>query len=209
MPLLSLTVLFPEARAFWWPRFQRIARWFAGWDKERRGNVAAISAESRGKIQIPLGERVFTLRTRADRIERLSDGRYAILDYKTGRLPGHDEVKIGLAPQLTLEAAVLRRGGFDGLAAGSVAELAYVGLKGGEPPGEHKVVKLKDSTPDAAADYAYEKLKALALRFENEQQAYHPLVLSMWKTRYGTFDHLARVKEWSATGSADETGVGE
>ena len=23
---------FPEARAFWWPRFVRIAQWFAQWD---------------------------------------------------------------------------------------------------------------------------------------------------------------------------------
>jgi hypothetical protein len=29
----------------------------------------------------------------------------------------------------------------------------------------------------------------------------------MWKTRYGTYDHLARVKEWSIGG--DEEGVGE
>ena len=27
---------YPEARAFWWPRFERIARWFSQWDHERR-----------------------------------------------------------------------------------------------------------------------------------------------------------------------------
>src|SRR4029077_21074232 len=27
---------YPESRAFWWPRFRRIARWFAGWERERR-----------------------------------------------------------------------------------------------------------------------------------------------------------------------------
>jgi hypothetical protein len=27
----------------------------------------------------------------------------------------------------------------------------------------------------------------------------------MWKNRYGSYDHLARVKEWSV-GSEDETG---
>src|SRR5216683_4214995 len=32
---------YPEARAFWWPRFRRIARWFAGWETLRRGSVAA------------------------------------------------------------------------------------------------------------------------------------------------------------------------
>jgi ATP-dependent helicase/nuclease subunit B len=26
----------------------------------------------------------------------------------------------------------------------------------------------------------------------------------MWKNRYGDYDHLARVKEWSATGGGDE-----
>ncbi|MGH8735717.1 MAG: PD-(D/E)XK nuclease family protein, partial [Burkholderiales bacterium] len=77
---------FPEARAFWWPRFQRIARWFAGWERTRRGDIAALTAETNGKIEIPVGERVFTLRARADRIERLADGSFAILDYKTGQV---------------------------------------------------------------------------------------------------------------------------
>src|SRR5260370_37830054 len=74
---------YPEARAFWWPRFRRIARWFAGWETLRRGGVAALAAEGSGKIDIPLGERVFTLRARADRIERLAGGGAAMPDYKT------------------------------------------------------------------------------------------------------------------------------
>ena len=44
----------PEARALWWPRFQRIAGWFAEWEIVRRGNVSAIEAEIRGEIPIPL-----------------------------------------------------------------------------------------------------------------------------------------------------------
>ena len=43
----------PEARALWWPRFQRIAAWFADWEIARRGNVARIAAEIRGEIPIP------------------------------------------------------------------------------------------------------------------------------------------------------------
>ena len=27
----------------------------------------------------------------------------------------------------------------------------------------------------------------------------------MWKTHYGDYDHLARVKEWSLTGGVDES----
>ncbi|HTP91504.1 MAG TPA: double-strand break repair protein AddB, partial [Xanthobacteraceae bacterium] len=36
---------FPEARAFWWPRFVRIARWFARWETDRRPAIAALEAE--------------------------------------------------------------------------------------------------------------------------------------------------------------------
>jgi ATP-dependent helicase/nuclease subunit B len=198
---------YPEARAFWWPRFERIARWFAAWERGRRGRGMALAAEVAGRIEIPLGERTFTLRGRADRIEQLADGRYAILDYKTGQVPSEKQVRVGISPQLTLEAAILRRGGFPGIAAGAaVAELAYVALKGGEPAGEDKPIAFKDGDANVHAERALAKLKDVAAHFEDEQQPYRPLVLSMWKTRYGSYDHLARVKEWSAGGIEDAEG---
>ena len=104
----------PEAKALWWPRFQRIARWFSEWETARRGNIHAIEAEIKGEIPIPLdNERTFHLSARADRIERRADGTFAILDYKTGQPPTGKQVRMGLSPQLTLEAAILREGGFD------------------------------------------------------------------------------------------------
>lgn len=196
---------YPESRAFWWPRYLRIAEWLAQWEMSRRPEISSLYAEIRGQIVIPLDGTTFTLSARADRIEKKANG-YAILDYKTGRLPGHDEVKVGFAPQLTLEAAILREGGFPDIPRGvSVTELVYVGLKGGEPPGEMKIVKLKDSTPDAEADVALEKLIRNAKRFLVDGEPYSSLVSPMWKgRRYGDYDHLARVKEWSLTGGADE-----
>ena len=151
---------------------------------------------------------MFTLRCRADRIERLADGRYAILDYKTGTVPTEKQVRIGISPQLTLEAAILRVGEFPGIAAGaSVGELVYVSLKGGRPAGREVPIDFKDGNADMHADRALAKLTLVAARFENEQQPYRPLVLSMWKSRYGTYDHLARVKEWSV-GREDEDDAG-
>jgi ATP-dependent helicase/nuclease subunit B len=198
----------PEARALWWPRFQRIARWFAEWEAARRGDIAAIAAEIRGEIKIPLDNaRIFTLSARADRIERHRDGGYAILDYKTGQPPTGKQVRMGLSPQLTLEAAILREGGFADIDAGaSVGELAYIRLSGNNPPGEHTTVELKikqnemPQLPDVAADYARAQLEALIRRFENPDEPYRSLVLSMWTARYGDYDNLARVKEWSAAG---------
>ena len=194
---------FPEVRAFWWPRFKRIARWFAEWERQRRQNIAAIAAEIRGEI--PLNDGAFTLSGIADRVERNSDGRYVILDYKTGSARTEKQVRTGLAPQLTLEAAMLRQGGFAGFpASASVAEIGYVLLKGGARPGEPKPVVFSEGTPDTQADRALQKLSELARRFDDENQPYLSLVSPMWTTYYGDYDHLARVKEWSATGGEND-----
>ena len=197
----------PEARALWWPRFLRIARWFSDWEVARRDHLAAIHAEISGEIPISLGnERTFVLSARADRIERRPDGSFAILDYKTGQPPTGKQVRMGLSPQLTLEAAILREGGFAGIAAGaSVRELTYVRLSGNNPPGEEKrlELKVKNETaqpPDEAADYARAQLEALIRKFEDENEPYTSLNLSMWSNRYGEYDDLARIKEWSAAG---------
>ena len=114
---------------------------------------------------------------------------------------------MGLSPQLTLEAAILREGGFADIDAdSSVAELAYVRLSGNNPPGEHRALELKirnndtPQPPDDAADYARQELEKLIRKFEDENQAYTSLNLSMWSNRYGAYDDLARIKEWSAAG---------
>jgi len=198
---------FPEAQAFWWPRFQRIAQWFGGWEAGRRANFNLIAAEIRGEIEIPLADGAFKLRGIADRIERAADGGYVILDYKTGSVRTEKQVRTGLAPELTLEAAMLRQGGFKTVpipAGGSVASLAYVALKGGARAGEFLPIVFKDGTPDDQADRALEKLSALVRRFDDENQPYLSLVHPMWRARYGDYDHLARVKEWSATGGPED-----
>ncbi len=196
---------FPEARAFWWPRFQRIARWFGAWEAGRRANISSIVAEIRGEIEIALDDGSFKLRGIADCIESHADGRYAVLDYKTGSARTERQVRTGLAPQLTLEAAMLRRGGFKDIPAGSsVAVLAYVMLKGGARAGEFLPIAFKEGTPDSQADRALEKLKALVRRFDDDSEPYRSLVHPMWKARYGDYDHLARVKEWSSTGGAED-----
>ncbi len=114
---------------------------------------------------------------------------------------------MGLSPQLTLEAAILRGGGFENIPAdSSVSELVYVRLSGNNPAGESKILELRINKsddaqmPDEAADEALRKLTALIRKFENVDQPYRSLSLSMWSNRYGDYDDLARIKEWSASG---------
>jgi ATP-dependent helicase/nuclease subunit B len=196
---------YPEARAFWWPRFTRIAHWFVAWDATRRANASELFAEVDARLEIPLGTRTFRLTARADRIERRADGRYAVLDYKTGTTPTERQVRTGLSPQLTLEGAIARAGAFNGVPNGvSLAEYVYVAVRGGDPAGEDKPIEFKEGTPDQHADGALERLSAILTKFEDEATPYRSLVSPMWKTRYGDYDHLARVKEWSAAGGADD-----
>ena len=196
---------FPETRAFWWPRFLRIAQWFAAFEAARRGGIAHLATETGGRRDIPLQDGIFTLRTRADRIERHHDGSYAILDYKTGRPPTALQVQTGLSPQLTLEAAILRGGGFAGIPPGaSIGELAYVHLHGGPEGGESKPVAFKNSTADAEADRAWERLVTFVTRFDDPATGYLSRETPMFARRGGgDYDHLARVLEWSLSGSED------
>ena len=175
-------------------------------EAQRRQNAAVLYAEAAARLEITVARRVFKLTTRADRIEPLRDGSFAILDSKTGSTPTETQVRTGLSPQLTLEGAILRAGAFKDVEPGSLCQFAYVSLRGRDPAGDELAIEFKEGTPDQHADRALAKLKGIIERFEDVQTPYRALVSPMWKNRYGDYDHLARVAEWSA-GGEDEEGV--
>ncbi len=187
----------PGIRAFWWPRFLRIAEWFVEFEKTRRASgTVTLSSEANGEWKIPVSGGVFTLTAKADRIDHLSDGSLAILDYKTGQPPSAKQVESGLTPQLTLEAAMAEAGGFAEISKASVGELAYVKLSGGRVPGELKRLKL--DIPQATDD-AITGLRRLITSFQNPATPYRSRPRPQFKSRFGTYDHLARVREWAST----------
>lgn len=185
----------PGAYAFWWPRFCRIARHVAEEEGARRVGLRQALAEIRGTLTLDAPGGDFTLTAKADRIEAYNDGRLAILDYKTGVLPRVMDVDDGYAPQLPLEAAIAAAGGFPGLAAAEVGELAYWKLSGGEPPGQ--IRKLK-AVPGALAAAALDGLARLVARFDDPATPYHAVPRPDRAPAFSDYAHLARVKEWSA-----------
>ena len=78
--------------------------------------------------------------------------------------------------------------------------------RGRSPAGRCCPVDFKDVSADDAADGALERLRDVVTRFEDEATPYRSLVQPMWKTRYGDYDHLARVREWSLGGPDPENG---
>ena len=190
---------FPDVRALWWPRFQRIAHWFVGWERERRSFTSSRYLERAGKLEWrTAGDRIFTLSGRADRFDVLTDGGLSVLDYKTGAAPTGKQVLSGLAPQLPLEAAMLAAGGFKDTPPGEASEFLYVRLSGQVEPGEEKAIDLKGKTAAEVATAALAELKLLIDRFEDDGQPYRSGTHPQFRRRpNGDYDHLARIAEWS------------
>jgi ATP-dependent helicase/nuclease subunit B len=191
----------PEIKAFWWRRFVRAAGWFARYHLEEAGAISRSFTEVSGEIELPGPAGPFKLRARADRIDVRKDGTLAILDYKTGQVPSGRQVASGLSPQLSLEAAIAMQGGFAkaGLPAGDIGRLAYVGLSGATPPGT--VREIADKPPAELAAEALAGLKRKIAGFDDRATPYLSRPHPMFLARFGDYDHLARVKEWSRQGN--------
>ncbi|HEX2115991.1 MAG TPA: double-strand break repair protein AddB [Alphaproteobacteria bacterium] len=192
----------PSVRAFWWPRFQRIAKWFIEEEFSRRADgIQPLGTELRGALTFMAAGGPFELRCIADRIDATADGSLIIIDYKTGQPPSDRQVNSGLSPQLPLEAAIALAGGFPGIIARGIAELAFVRLSGGMPPGEYRYVSPSQDgvrvPPEALAAAAREGLLKRIAQFDLERTPYLSRPRPQWLSRPGDYDHLARVKEWS------------
>ncbi len=190
----------PQVKAFWWPRFERAARWFAGLDAEWRAACATLGAEVEGRRVFP--EIGFTLTGKADRIERLTGGGLRIVDYKTGRAPTKREIKAFFASQLPLLGLIARGRGFgDGLC-GAPAEMGYVRLPGGRVEGEW--IPLDGA--DALIDGVETRLKELIRRYDDPATAYTSRVAPFSERETSDYDHLARLDEWLDADDGEEAG---
>ena len=187
----------PGIWAFWWPRFESIARWFLAEEQQRRAGLAGIATEVKGAHVVggPRGE--FTLRATADRIERRG-GDLVIVDYKTGTVPRPAEVDRGLSPQLSLEAAIAEAGGFAGVPRGTVVALEYWRLSGLATAGEIKAVAKGDDVARLIAR-ALAGLKDLVSRFDDPATPYLAVPVPENAPRYSDYAQLERVKEWRAS----------
>ncbi len=195
---------FAEARipratlAVWRPRFVRAARWFAGIEQERREQIAQSFVELKG-LRIfdgPAGP--FELRCRADRIDRLTTGEAAIMDYKTGRIPSKRQVATLMAPQLPLEGAdpARRRLQGNGSAHRRAASLC----------GHHR----RRARPASWSTSATISTNSCATSKRNSRTGSRrsttpppPIPHACGRsapTDVGDYDHLSRVREWSLTG---------
>ncbi len=204
---LAAIAAYPELHAFWWPRLERVLRWFITYEAARRRAGARVLVEVTGQLRLDLPRGPFTLVGRVDRFECDADGGFAVLDFKTGAVAGPKEVRVGFAPQLPLEAALAMRGAFadHGIEPGATPKaLVYVKLGGSDPPAELKNRAPDDQPLSAFALATLQDAVRLLARFDSDDTPYRSLAASKWRLKYGDYDHLARVKEWGVIGEGGE-----
>jgi len=194
----------PRIAAFWVPRFERFAAWFAATEPQRRTGVTEVRAEVTGDLVFEAPGGPFRLTARADRIDIAGDG-IVISDYKTGTPPSAKAVLAGERPQLPLEAAIAIFGaelGFERVSQSRVAGLRYIQASGGEPPGAEESIRSPDIV--ALAREALDGLKRHVARFDEAATPYRSLRRARFAYDYDEYAHLARVAEWSSGAGAVE-----
>jgi ATP-dependent helicase/nuclease subunit B len=188
----------PGVWAFWWPRFERVARWFVAEERVRRATIVESHCERRGSLLIAARAGPFTITAVADRIDRLDTGELVLIDYKTGSLPQKTEIDSAVAVQLPLEGAIARDGSFDGLGggcgiSGRTAALEYWRLPGGDPAGVRRPIG--DADPGALIDRVLAHVTALIERFDDPATAYPAVPVTRWQPRFSDYGHLERLDE--------------
>ncbi len=189
-----------EVLAFWLPRFARLSRWFIDFETLQRSHAKPLGLEVKGQMVFDGPAGAFTLNARADRIDLFTDGTAGLYDYKTGQVPSGSQVKALLAPQLPLEAMMVLAGGFEGVGKPEVREVAHLQVSGGRVPGR-AIRHNKDI--EALAARAAEVLENFIATYDDPAMVYRSRVMPMFEAREGTYDHLARVREWSVYGNEE------
>ena len=196
---LGALLEYPVVRIFWWPSIKRIVGQFVLMHLNQKKKGRLIATEKKGVYKFSSVAGDFTLTTKADRIDRMHNGKLAIIDYKTGSVPSWSKVESGYCPQLPLEGIIAQGAGYSGIAEIEVGEIAYWQLGASSQNGlwryERSVGELLGS--------ARLGLQALIESFDNPST---PYLSRPWPQEKGIFDqyeHLSRYKEWAAVDSVD------
>jgi double-strand break repair protein AddB len=186
-------------RALWWSQLDANSAWLFDEEVRRREVAIPLGTEIKGRYAVPGTE--FSLRGKADRIDRLKSGGLVIYDYKTGSPPTRADIR-RYDRQLVLEAVMAEGGAFEGLSGERVSHVVHLGV--GRTPAE-QVTLLEDENETVTVKG---DLITLLSAFLDPGMGYLSR-RAMETLRYeGDYDHLARFGEWDASASGQVEAVG-
>ena len=187
----------PLLRTLWQPKLVEAADFIAASVAEARseGRMPLV-AEQRGEFEIA----GVTLSGRVDRIDRMSDGTLAIVDYKTGTAPSVAQIEAGFALQLGLMGLMAEMDGFKGVKGVASAFEYWLLSRDAKTRTFGKIrqaVGGRNATLEAAdlTSAAYDHFATAAQKWLAGEAPFtaklHPEFAP-----YGDYDHLMRYEEW-------------
>ncbi|MGN6358280.1 MAG: double-strand break repair protein AddB [Novosphingobium sp.] len=194
----------PLMRALWRPRLMAALAWIEQEIEMLRseGRSVAVS-EAKGDMLV----RGVRVHGRADRIDRLADGKLAIVDYKTGTPPSRSMVQQGFALQLGLIGMIAEAGGFDGVR-GQAERFEYWSLsrdlkaKGKISFGyrEEPILEGSRKTGMARSEFIPETARYLVDAIDRWILGHEPFTARLNPDigGYNDYDQLMRLDEWIA-----------
>lgn len=190
----------PELVEFERELWLRAASAYLDWNAERAPRIVAARTEEKASMMLATAAGQMKLEAKADRIEKLTDGSVAIIDFKTGQTKTALQVASGLEPQLPLEAAISAATGFGDLGPAPASELIYFRFTTGAAVTAEKngaPLPFKPRTVDEIVADAVAGLIRLVGQYADPEQAYIPLQRAEFKTTLSDYDRLARRGEWA------------
>lgn len=185
-----------KTMTFWYNNAKKMLLWLLQEEKNYRINIAKVNCEVSGTTDFAAQAGPFTIAARADRIDIRKDGKISVIDYKTGSARKVSEIKKGYAPQLPIEGIIAASGGFEGIDAASVYELAYWRL------GKEKIA-INEDMEQLLQTYR-DNIKELIDLFDNPEQPYLTQPNPQYAPPYSDYEHLSRIKEWGIADDSNE-----
>lgn len=198
----------PKNNPFAWEKFKRIASWFIDENQHLLPAPIKTLSEQSGKMKITLPAGDITLKGRVDRIDIYDHQQVGIIDYKTGLAPTKKQVEAGFAPQLPLEAVMLRQGCFENVPKQKhdVVDLSYWRLIGKANAGEivHVLPEEKQISKDDFFALTMQRLMSLLALYQQPETPYTACPFTGYAPSYNDYAHLERIAEWQVEENDDE-----
>jgi len=188
----------PLTRALWRPRLLRALEWVERTLADDPTREPALF-EQWGDMNVR-GVEIFG---RIDRLDRLADGSFAVVDYKTGGPPKIGQVRAGYALQLGTLGLMVQEGGFDG-AQGVASRFEYWSLsKSDESPTGFGYIDTPIAEGRKTTRIPLEEFLPKTRQFLNDALDKWILGTEPFTARlnpdakgYATYDQLMRLDEW-------------
>ncbi len=184
-------------------KIEKSAAFFVQTQTRMKSKIKKTITETSGAYSFPLCDgTLFTLTAIADRIDKMNDGSYEIIDYKTGSLPTAISIQRGINSQLPLEGLILKQNGFQDYSDNpDKINFSYWHITGKDTGGEIK--EINEKTDQDFIQEAKEGVQKLINAYQNDTRPYEAHLMEKVIT-YDDYEHLARVKEWLSEESEEE-----